>query len=97
MKKSTLTKIVIGAIFAGIVGFVVSLLVIKLLWSWIVPELFPKAVEDGLIVRSLSWLGALKVAIIIGIFSGLKSTYRCRCECNKNKEPDSKSSCCKAS
>ncbi|MEO0071864.1 MAG: hypothetical protein ABIK10_00285 [candidate division WOR-3 bacterium] len=78
------TKIIIGVILAAVIGFVVSLFLIKVLWSWIVPELFPKAVENGFIVRELSWLGALKVAIIIGILSGIKGGYRYRC-CKKDK------------
>ncbi len=38
------------ALFAGIL--VLALLLIKVLWAWTIPDLFPGAVEQGLITRS---------------------------------------------
>ena len=44
----------------GIVGLFVGLLLlglllIKLMWAWTIPDLFPGAVEQGLVADSLSW------------------------------------------
>jgi uncharacterized membrane protein YfcA len=86
MKGTYIIRIVIGGIITAIVGFVVALLAIKLLWSWIVPELFPKAVEENLIVRNLSWLGAIKVAIVVGILSGVKYHYTRKKSCHRDRQ-----------
>jgi hypothetical protein len=39
-------------LFAGLL--LVALLIIKLVWTWTVPDLFPGAVEQGLIAESLT-------------------------------------------
>jgi hypothetical protein len=71
MKKSWLVAIVPGilALVAG--AFVLFLLLIKLLWAWTIPELFPGAVEQGLVAGSISWLTALKVAIFVAVIAGI--------------------------
>ena len=59
------------AIAPGILGAIVLfLLVVKLLWAWTIPDLFPGAVEQGLITPSVSWLTAFKVAIFFGVLTG---------------------------
>ena len=60
-----------GGIVVAIVMFVVSLLLLKLMWAWIIPDLFPGAVEQGLVAGTISWFTALKVALFIGILSGI--------------------------
>jgi hypothetical protein len=50
---------------------VLVLLLVKLLWAWTVPDLFPGAVKEGLIAGSISWLAALKVAIFVAVLAGL--------------------------
>jgi hypothetical protein len=57
------------AVVAGV--FVLTLLLIKVLWAWTVPDLFPGAVEQGLIARSISWMAALKVAIFVAFIAGV--------------------------
>ncbi len=60
-----------GAI-ALFVGFlVVALLLIKVLWAWTIPDLFPGAVEQGLIADSVSWLTAFKLAIFVALLGAL--------------------------
>lgn len=71
MKKSWLLAIVPGVLTLIAGAFVIALLLIKLLWTWTIPDLFPGAVEQGLIARSISWLTALKVAIFIAVLAGL--------------------------
>ena len=64
------------AIVPGVLGiiaavFVVALLVIKLLWAWTIPDLFPGAVEQGLVASDISWLTSLKLAIFVAVLAGI--------------------------
>ena len=52
------------------ITFVISMVVFKFVWAWVVPDLFPGAVEQGLIVASLTWLTALKLAVLVAVLSG---------------------------
>jgi ubiquinone/menaquinone biosynthesis C-methylase UbiE len=61
---------------SNVVAFVVALFVIKLLWAWTVPDLFPGAVEQGLVAGSLSWLTAAKLAIFMAVLSGISGGHQ---------------------
>ena len=62
---------------ALIVGvFVLALLLIKLVWAWTIPDLFPGGVEQGLIADSLSWYTAFKLAIFVALLGGLAGARR---------------------
>jgi hypothetical protein len=50
--------------------FVISLIVFRFVWGWVVPDLFPGAVAQGLIVADLTWLTALKLAVLVAVLSG---------------------------
>ncbi len=76
MKKSWLFIIVPGILALVIGTFVVVLFLVKLLWAWTIPDLFPGAVEQGLIARSISWLAALKVAVFVAILAALAGVQR---------------------
>jgi len=76
MKKSWLFVIVPGILALVIGTFVVVLFLVKLLWAWTIPDLFPGAVEQGLIARSISWLAALKVAVFVAILAALAGVQR---------------------
>ncbi len=69
------TKLIVAAVVAGItvmcIMFVVGLFLIKILWAWTVPDLFPGAVQQGLVAKSISWLTAGKLAIFIAILAGI--------------------------
>jgi hypothetical protein len=55
----------------ALVAFPVILILLKLLWVFTIPEVFPGAVEQGLIVSVLSWKAAFKVALfifVVGLF-----------------------------
>ena len=69
-KKIKVLAIIPGIItlFIGVVA--IAFLVIKLLWAWIIPDLFPKAVEDGLIAAEISWFTSFKLAIFFGLLTG---------------------------
>lgn len=76
MKKSVALAIIPG-ILAIIIGvFVVVLLLVKFLWAWTIPDLFPGAVNQGLVARNISWYTALKVAIFVSVFAGLAGAKR---------------------
>ena len=51
-----------GVIFA-------ALFLIKILWAWTIPDLFPGAVEQGLIAGVISWFASLtfSLALFLGI------------------------------
>lgn len=58
------------ALITAAVILVIGTLLFKVLWGWTVPELFPGAVEGGLILGEISWLTALKIT---GLFAILTS------------------------
>jgi len=39
-------------------------------WAWVVPDLFPGAVEQGLIAADLTWLASLKLVVLVAVLSG---------------------------
>jgi hypothetical protein len=76
MKKSWLLAIVPGGLLLAAGVLVLVLLLLKALWAWTVPDLFPGAVEQGLIAAKISWLAALKVAIFVAILAGVAGHRR---------------------
>ena len=53
-----------------VMTFVLSVVVFKFVWAWVVPDLFPGAVTQGLINADLTWLAALKLAVLVAVLSG---------------------------
>ncbi|MFA5033553.1 MAG: hypothetical protein WC614_11110 [bacterium] len=51
--------------------FILSLFLVKIVWAWTMPDLFPGAVEQGLIVKSISWFTSFKLAIFISVLAGI--------------------------
>ena len=71
MGKGKLLAIIPG-ILALIVGvFIITFLVIKWLWAWTIPDLFPGAVETGLIAKEISWFTSFKLAIFLTVITGI--------------------------
>ena len=70
MNKSKLFKIIPGliALVAGVAA--VMFFVIKLLWAWTIPDLFPGAVEQGLVAAEISWLTSFKLAVFFAMLTG---------------------------
>jgi hypothetical protein len=52
------------------VAFVIAVVVFKFVWAWVVPDLFPGAVAQGLISADLTWLAAVKLAVLVGVLGG---------------------------
>ena len=71
MSGSKVAGLIVAGITVACIAFVVVLFLIKFLWAWTVPDLFPGAVEQGLVAKSISWLTAGKIAIFIAILSGI--------------------------
>ena len=69
MTRSKLLGAIVGALVLMCVVFVVMLLFVKLLWAWTVPDLFPGAVEQGLVAKQISWLAAVKIALVVAVLS----------------------------
>ena len=69
MKGSKIAALAAGGITLACVVFVVILLLIKVLWAWTIPDLFPGAVQQGLVTGSISWLTAAKLALFLAILS----------------------------
>jgi len=71
MTKAWWMLLVPGILALAAVVVVVMLLVVKLLWAWTIPDLFPGAVDQGLIAAKISWWTAFKVAIFGTVLAGL--------------------------
>jgi CDP-diglyceride synthetase len=57
---------------------VIVLLLVKLLWAWTIPDIFPGAVSQGLIAGSISWYTAFKIAVFVAVLAGLAGVRRGR-------------------
>lgn len=56
------------------VTFVVSVILFKFVWAWVVPDLFPGAVQQGLISANLSWFATFKLAVLASLIGGIGPT-----------------------
>ena len=75
MKKLRLIAVIPGLLVLVPAVFVLVLFLVKVLWAWTVPDLFPGAVEQGLVAASISWLTALKVAIFAAVLAGFAGAH----------------------
>lgn len=69
--RPNLCLVAVPTILAFMVAaFLVALLLLRWLWAWTVPDLFPGAVEQGLVAGSISWYTAFKLAIFLAVLAG---------------------------
>jgi hypothetical protein len=68
IEKGVSVGVTIFVAFA--VTFVFSVIVFKFVWAWVVPDLFPGAVTQGLISADLTWLATVKLAVLVAVLSG---------------------------
>ena len=62
-KSKKLLKIIPG-ILALVIGIMIlAFFIIKWLWAWTIPDLFPGAVEQGLIAKEISWFTSFTLAL----------------------------------
>ncbi len=71
MDKKWLFAIIPSVLVLILGAFIVALFLVKILWAWTIPDLFPGAVEQGLIAKEISWYTSLKVAIFVAAFAGI--------------------------
>ena len=69
-KSKKLLKIIPG-ISALVIGIMIlAFFIIKWLWAWTIPDLFPGAVEQGLIAKEISWFTSFKLALFFAVVGG---------------------------
>lgn len=61
----------VSILVAAAVTFVVTVVVLKFVWAWVVPDLFPGAVDQGLINAELTWLATVKFAAFVSVVNGV--------------------------
>jgi hypothetical protein len=77
MNKKWFLAIIPGVLALMILMFVVALFLIKILWAWTIPDIFPGAVAQNLIVAELSWLTSFKLALFVAVLFGIaKGSYK---------------------
>jgi len=76
MARARVLAGIIGALIGVAAAFVVFLFIVKLLWAWTIPDLFPGAVQQGLVAGSISWLTAVKVAIFVALLAGIAGVHK---------------------
>ena len=71
--------VIIPGLLAMIIGvFVLALLLIKLVWPWTIPDLFPGAVGQGLIAREITWYTSFKLAVFVAVMAGVAGIFHGR-------------------
>ena len=88
MRRPWLLVIVPGILAFIAVFLVIMLLLVKVLWAWTIPDLFPGAVEQGLVAESISWFTAFKVAIFAALLSGLTGMGRFKKRFRRHKSEE---------
>ncbi len=74
--KKWLIAIVPGILALILGAFLIALFLVKILWAWTIPDLFPGAVDQGLIAKEISWYTSLKVAIFVAALAGIAGIRR---------------------
>ena len=62
-KVTSVTTLLISAT----VAFAIGVVLVKLLWAWTVPDLFPAAVDQGMIAAALTWPAAIKAVALVAL------------------------------
>ena len=66
-----------AAAIGSMVGlFLVSLIVFRFVWGWVMPDVLPGAVDQGLVAESLSWSTSAKLALPIAVLGGMFGFHR---------------------
>jgi hypothetical protein len=76
MDKKWLIAIVPSVLALILGAFIIALFLVKILWAWTIPDLFPGAVEQGLVAKEISWYTSLKVAIFVAALAGIAGIRR---------------------
>ena len=65
---------VVTTIITAAVTFALSVVVLKFVWAWVASDLFPGAVVQGLINAELTWLAAVKFAVLAAVVVGINTS-----------------------
>jgi len=49
-----------------VILFLFSMVIVKVSWGWIIPDVFAGAVKAGMVVPNLTWYQAAKLAFVLG-------------------------------
>jgi hypothetical protein len=71
MDKKWMIAVVPGVLMLILGAFIIALFLVKILWAWTIPDLFPGAVEQGLVAKEISWYTSLKVSIFVAALAGI--------------------------
>jgi hypothetical protein len=55
---------ILGVSCAVCALLIIGLFLSRVVWAWVIPDLFPGAVRTGQIVASLTWLQAFKLSLL---------------------------------
>lgn len=75
MTKNEMIFMITSVLFGAALFCVMAACLLKLVWAWVMPELFPGAVAQGLLVASLSWVAAFKLTVfmmVLAVFINLR-------------------------
>ena len=73
MRRRWWIRIIPGILILIVIVLALGLFLVKVMWAWVVPDLFPVAVNQGLVAETISWFTSLKIAIALALFSGFIS------------------------
>ena len=71
MNVSRIVGFLVAGIVVACISFIIVLFLVKWLWAWTIPDLFPGAVGEGLVAAEISWLTAIKLSLFIAVISAL--------------------------
>ena len=69
MTKNEMLFVITSVLIGAVLFCVIAACLLKLVWVWVMPELFPGAVTQGLLVASLSWAAAFKLTVFMMVLS----------------------------
>jgi len=75
-KVTTVVTTAITILIQAAIVFGITIIVLKFVWAWMVPDLFPGAVAEGLISADLTWKTAVKFAAIVASLAGANGSYK---------------------
>ena len=76
MARSRTRGMFFAALVFGVIACIGLLYVIRLLWAWTVPDLFPGAVKQGLVADTISWFTAFKIGLVYALLTGAVAHMR---------------------
>ena len=69
MTKNKMLFVITSVLIGAALFCVTAACLLKLVWAWVMPELFPGAVTQGLLVASLSWAAAFKLTVFMMVLA----------------------------